>query len=422
MDKLSPQRFFSECGGTEPIKLLLEHEENATSAIFVFHQPSILIGHHASADLRLPSTCVSSRQLYLQMLDGRLLGLALSRSHPTRWRSSTSSWTWIDENDVIGFGPYNIRIVEGARSSSADSLPNDNPLVSISNVVPPLLLESDTKPGQPFRGVINRPLTLIGSSDWCKFRIQSDHVSGIHCSLVRTLEGFWVADLCGRGGVRLNEAPCKFGKLEEHDRFEIGGIEFRIQRRSTFSSSGFADSSRSPVTDHGNGTGSASSKSLGELRQKEQRPFSEEISPILDRFAAIEKQIDQQSQELLDSLNQKFELMLIKQQDHFAEEKRRVDELTRELAKMQEILGPFPEAVSQEEPPFAVPEPKAEEPPPALPKPQHQAPQPKFDPMAPVADGEMHIWLQSRIAEIQIQRRTLMSRLKTLLGGKCDPI
>jgi hypothetical protein len=494
MSKFSNDRFLQDCGGARPLKLLIEDSDKQSQTTIVFQQPSILIGQSELADCRLLHPTIGKRHLYLQLLNGRLFGLVLSERMTVQWGNEARSSGWISEDDMIGFGPYTVRVLEGIESPADDS-PSNNPLVTSGTQEPALCLTHHADPAKPFRGSVNRALTLIGNSELCKFRIHSNRVSRVHCSLVRTRDGFWMTDLGGQDGFRLNNMSCRTAKLEEGDSFVLGGIEYRVhyQSASHITSLAPARSSR-PASISGiqqPAETSIASNSVHELSLPTGQELIERmIGTIFDQFTEMQKNTLQQFQDLLGSLVQKFDSMLqlqqasaneemnqfnrlteelvdfrreqqasaseemmefnrltaelasirSEQQASASEEMKEFDRLTAELASIRREQQTLASAEvnqfdrltaewasmrrelhtnSSESAPLAeeLSLPTAEEISPIAPASQHSKPEPKGDPNGPVTDGQMHIWLQSRIAELNKKRNTLLGRLIGLIRG-----
>jgi hypothetical protein len=406
MDKFSENCFLDCCGGVGRIKLLLRNLLTQTESVFVFEKPSILLGQHPNADIRLLDSGIGRRHLYLQLLGGSLFAVSLVGNCPLRLGEQERKAGWINAADTIEFGSYALRILEGVSEAPPTDGSLANPLVSSVNGIGPLCLEFRGDPVRTFRGHVNRPLSLVGSSELCKFRIHSDRISSVHCSLVRTARGIWAADLAGRDGLRLNGVSSSTACLEEGDRFELGGIGFDVHYQSS------APALMAPLQ-------SASMPSVTQrvviaepaiAPNSERESFQRLISPVLDHFAEFQNQTFQQFQELLGNMLQMFGSMFRDQQQFIREEMRRFDQITDELASLRQTLGSLPETAAAPPEAEVVPEPPEAELPPA-------APSPRTNPGAPVTEPDMHVWLQTRIAQLHEQRNSLWNRLVGMIRG-----
>ena len=219
MNKFSKHSFFKACGGVTPIKLVLENRETRTKSVFSFEQPNILVGRQPQADIRVEHAAVG-RQLYLQLLDGRLFVVAFPGEKPTRWGKRPRTCGWLADRDALRFGPFALRVLEGLRPA-ADDVPASDPMVSSPNGRPLCLQQQRANSPAPLLGKINRTLTLVGNVKLCKLRLEGEDAAGIHCSLVRAANGFWAVDL-GTDGVFVNKVPASIALLSNDDLLEIG--------------------------------------------------------------------------------------------------------------------------------------------------------------------------------------------------------
>jgi hypothetical protein len=403
MNKLSKHSFFRACGGSRPIKLLLENRETGAQDLFVFEQASILVGQHPFADIRLQHLDIGQRHLYLQLLDGQLFGVAFPGEKPTHWGDFVQTCGWVDQE--MRFGAFALRVVEGIAQECAVS--RADPMVSSPNGVPPICLEHRwLDPQRTFRGIVNRSLSLVGNAELCKFRIRSNRVSSLHCSLVRADHGVWAVDLSG-GGVLLNGAAVSIALLEEGDLLQLGAIPFYIHYGTAVANEPKALAAAQPKALVKAPRQAASTMDMIEPNQE---AFERMIGPVLDRFTAFQNQTFQQFQDLLGNVMQMFGSMFQQQQEFVREEMQRYNHLTDEINRLRQAIQSFPTQTPSV---------------PALPAPPLPArvapPQPEPSLNAPALDPQMHLWLQSRITQLDEQRNNLWSRLTSLFRGKNAP-
>ena len=93
--------FFEDCGGREPLRVELWPQGGGVSVTAEFRKPYVLVGRGRGADMGIDNDDTALRQLYLQLLGGRLYAVQLSEEHPTArgdelWRSGWVSpfQTW----------------------------------------------------------------------------------------------------------------------------------------------------------------------------------------------------------------------------------------------------------------------------------------------------------------------------------------
>ena len=84
--------FFEECGGRDPLRVELWPRDGGTSVTVEFGKPYILVGRGPGADMGVDNDGTAMRQLYFQLVAGRLYAVQLSEDYPTHqgddlWRS-----------------------------------------------------------------------------------------------------------------------------------------------------------------------------------------------------------------------------------------------------------------------------------------------------------------------------------------------
>jgi hypothetical protein len=168
-----------------------------------------------------------------------------------------------------------------------------------------------------------------------------------------------------------------------------------------------------PLVEQRPPTPAMSSSPQLEIVTSDREAFERMIGPVLDRFTAFQSQTFEQFQTLLHSVVEMFGAKLERQQEFVREEMSRFDQISNDLAELQQALQANAESLPlAEEVPVAQPEPNT----PAAPK--HRAPEPRLDPAAPHVDGEMHVWLQARIGELHEQRTTFWKKVIGWVRGK----
>ncbi len=407
MNKHSKKRFFKACGGAAPIRFVLENQQTRSKNIFSFVQPNILIGGHPAADIRIDDPAIGRRHLYLQMLDGRLFGVALPEGEAASWPGTDKKAGWIAAQELISFGPFTLQAIDGVNSQTRAAV--TNPLSTIANGVPPLWIEHRYSSDRKFRGLLNRSLSFVGNSEFCKFRIQSERVSSIHCALVRAADGVWAVDLGGRGGIVLNGNVVKVALLQHGDILKLGGIPFDVHYEGRLPGPAMTAGllpAVSPVK-----TAHRSLKESARTAVDGPEDFERVIGPVLEHFTAFQNQTFQQFHDMLANVMQTFGGLFQQQQDFIREEMRRFDTLTAEIARLQQQLQKLP-STADAALPFAV---EIEE----FPAKRAAPPTPRVpDPAAPPSDPQMHIWLQTRISELNTQRSRFWQQLGDLLHGR----
>ena len=405
MTKYSADRFLRACGMSGPLRLLVEEPGGGAGSVYDFHQPFVLIGHHERADLRLPHPEVSQRQFYVQVLSGRVFGVHLSARVPTRWGSAARSSGWISKGETIAFGPYQVRVLLPVlEAAENESLPDPLAITPESEPVALELLREETT---PLRGAINRTLALIGHSPPCRVRIRDPRVSSVHGSFVRTPDGLWVVDLCGREGIRVNGIIARAALLEDGDLLEVGGrlIRVRYEMRPSESS---GDLVPIGAEEHfpwgGDQTPDPAIHPLATIPSSaDMAAFERVLGPVLDRFTEFQNQTFEQFQTMLQALMQMLGSMMTEQRQFVREEFQRIERLVQ---GGNERHGPAPQALPPSVPVAAEAEPEGA-----------MTPSTPFLPPCATApsDTPMHLWLQGRIDSLGEQRASMWRRLLDFL-------
>jgi hypothetical protein len=384
----------------EPLRLLVEGPGDEASSVYDFHQPFALIGHHERADLRLPHPEISQRQLYLQVLGGRVFGVHLSPRVPTWWDGTARASGWITKDETIAFGPYQLRLLLPALEAT-----EDESLVDPLAITPdgePVALELLREGATPLRGAINRTLALIGHSLPCKVRIRDPRVSSVHGSFVRTPDGLWVVDLCGREGIRVNGIIARAALLEDGDIIELGGRRIRV-RYEMQPSAGTADLMPVGAEEHFpwavDETPDPTIAPLAVPGGADMAALERVLGPVLDRFTDFQNQTFEQFQTMLTAFMQMLGSMMTEQRQFVREEFQRIERLVQ---AGNALPGPAPAALAPAAPqsPEARPDNGMAPPAPSLPPPSTTP-----------SDAQMHLWLQGRIDSLRDQRASMWQRL-----------
>jgi hypothetical protein len=318
MTKYSTDRFLADCGATGPVRLVVQREGDPAETAYIFQQPSVLIGSHERANLRLVHPEVSARQLYLQVLGGRLFAMPISPRTETRWAGAARQSGWVEPDEPVTFGPYSVRLAGPV--GAADRPQPQDPLRSAPGGGPTVTLELLRGDAPPTYGVLDRDLSLVGTTGLCRVRLRDPRISTVHCSLVRTPKGFWVVDLCGRGGVRVNGVVVHVALLEEGDLLDLEGQGIRILYDQVHSG---AVALRATPADRAEQP--TARTLLG--YPADAVPVEQATGPLLDRFAEFQLQTFDRFEKLLQTMAQVFVTMLNEQRGFVRDELARMERL-----------------------------------------------------------------------------------------------
>ena len=230
--------FLDACRMPEPLQLAVEAEGTQETGVRLLHQPFALIGRDQRADVPLDHRLVSRRHVYLQVVEGHVFWIDLESRLGTLGSGRPRKFGWLDVDETMRIGPYEIRRLVGGRPIYNDRanhpLPDAVPLVAKSygpSPWPEVSLEFLNGPSRSAVWPMNRVMSLVGSASGCKFRLADPSVSPFHCSLLRTSVGLWIVDLLGSDGVAVNNASVRYALLADGDLVKIGRYRIRVRSR-----------------------------------------------------------------------------------------------------------------------------------------------------------------------------------------------
>jgi pSer/pThr/pTyr-binding forkhead associated (FHA) protein len=227
--------FLNACGIKDSLKLIVEGPDTDQTEIRILQQPFAIIGRDYRADVVLDHSQVSRRHIYLQIIEGQAFWIDLGSRAGTRAGKRFQNLGWLQAGRILGIGPYKIRLSVGTPQN--DDF--DRPFLSrhapflvraySQAPLPEAALEFLNGPSLSTRWPVHRVMSLLGSASGCKLRLSDPSVSRFHASLLRTPAGLWIVDMLGEGGIAVNSAPVRFGRLEHGDVLEIGRYHMRVQ-------------------------------------------------------------------------------------------------------------------------------------------------------------------------------------------------
>ena len=231
--------FLTACGLAAPLQLVVEGPSGDGGELRLLHQPFALLGRDSHADIVLNHGRVSRRHLYIQVIEGRAFWVDLESRTGTQIDGEVRKFGWLLKGvQKLCVGPYLIRPVVGDVGSVHDSSKGKSlpvaPFVATAysdGWLPEVALEFLNGPSQAIAWPVRRVMSLLGSATGCKFRLTDASVSRFHASFLRTLDGLWVVDLLGQGGIAVNEVPVRFSQLADGDLLSIGRYQIRVRCR-----------------------------------------------------------------------------------------------------------------------------------------------------------------------------------------------
>ena len=231
VETTSLTRFAHACGAVRPLDVTIERANGTVIARTKVSQPCAVIGRDTYCDVVVADGEIAPRHVALQVIAGRVFAIDLSgKPNGLTFGGRAKQDGWLTEGEQVGIGPY--RLVLG----SPVAIPNRQFPADFHPTVPnPQLVGSLVKSAIEFRNGrtaqsrwdVNRILTLVGRAKACKINLTSEDVSLIHCYFLLTVDGLWIVDAFGRGGVSVDGIPVRFARLRPSDdvrvaRFHLG--------------------------------------------------------------------------------------------------------------------------------------------------------------------------------------------------------
>jgi pSer/pThr/pTyr-binding forkhead associated (FHA) protein len=465
----SPGQFLDACEATGPLQFFVELQGRSEVIRRTVPLPFAVAGYDKRTDITLDrGGRISRRHAYLQVVEGRLWCIDLNSRSGTLLEPPDGTPGLLDPRRSIRIGPYSIRAAAGCRDDEDDSSSLENPLssgIADSSSFPRVGLEvSQGGARQPMR-LVDRVLTLVGRSAHCRLRLIHPLVSRTHCALLHTSSGFWLIDLLGRDGTRVNEAPVRWALLDDVDELRIGPFLIRVRildRAGRAPANHLLPPAQSaapslvvqgglPVEVNGVLTSSLqlSHTSSALAAAGGGRATESLLLPLVSQFSMMTHQMFDQFQQALMMMVQTFSRLHRDQVQLIRQELNQLHELTRELQEIQKELGKRPPAPTRtaSEPsgqnratlpptpsaPVAPSVPRNAEP--ARPRDQ-RGPASPLSPPAPMSStaskasadpsavplqrptAEVHAWLTQRLAVLQEERQTRWQKILNALTGK----
>jgi pSer/pThr/pTyr-binding forkhead associated (FHA) protein len=226
--------FLEACGATGPLQLTIEYQGRAEPIHQTLNQPFALLGRDPRMDLPFDHDQISRRHAYLQMLVGRVFCIDMQSRTGILFEKGPRRAGWLDRGQAISLGPFWIRLVAAGHHEGLNGTPLNQTTTHFleQNPLPEVTLEILSRAAKSWTWPMTPMLALVGRSPDCRVHLVSQSVSNFHCSLVRTPMGVWVVDLLGRGGIRVNEVPVRFSRLEEKDTVQVGKFQLRLRYES----------------------------------------------------------------------------------------------------------------------------------------------------------------------------------------------
>jgi pSer/pThr/pTyr-binding forkhead associated (FHA) protein len=224
----SPDRFLQACRGAEPIRLEVRRSSGAAT-VKEFPKPYVLVGRDGRADLALVNPEVAIRQLYFQLIGGRVYAVRISET-PVKM-SDGRSWesSWVLPSDEFCCGWVTLRVINPDQRPPGGPASGGDPVAARHTGPREYAFEPLAGRSNPPRRFTHRQdLLLVGREAPCKFLVRHASVSRFHAAIVQTPYGLWVVDLLSRTGVRVNGARVAAAELQDGDQLYFGEIGVKV--------------------------------------------------------------------------------------------------------------------------------------------------------------------------------------------------
>lgn len=185
--------------------------------------PLVVVGRGAQCDLRLTHPDVSRRHACVHLLRDRALCVDLGSRTGLFWNGERRQSGWLQTKGPVRIGPFELRLaspIPVRDDVSAETLFCRHAIEETGLQGTGLRFLNQPAATPPVS--LARPITLIGRAENCKLRLRDESVSRVHSSLMLTPDGVWIADLLGRGGVKVNGEFVSLARLTAGDVVQIG--------------------------------------------------------------------------------------------------------------------------------------------------------------------------------------------------------
>jgi hypothetical protein len=223
------EQFTTACGLQGRWRLVVTNEATGVTEKFDLDEPYVLVGRSSSCQVRLNHPDVGFRHGYLQVLGGRVYCFDLDSEYGIRWGSVVRKEGLVTVRDVLHVGPFSLRLSQAAAFGGAvdsggahERLANE-PLTTAALRFVNASGRSSRNPLRPLR----QSVTLLGRSGRCQLKLSDTSVSQVHSGIVHVDGSFWVVDLLGRDGTKVNGRAVRCTLLEDGDEVVLG--RFRMQ-------------------------------------------------------------------------------------------------------------------------------------------------------------------------------------------------
>lgn len=419
------ERFFAACQGLEPIAVEVIHRDGDNAVLTRFDKPYFVVGSAPGADLGQDDASLAPRQLYCQMIGGRLFAIQLAEDTSTLVRDDHWRAGWVAPDDVFEFQNFKLRFLNPVQDG-APPPETISPLATNRHRLDPYFtLECGHSSGQISRLDNSRPILLIGRNPPAKLRVKDRTLCSVHAAIVTLGASSWIVDLSHQRGVIVNDQHRAFAELHSGDVFYCGRTPFRFSTRQR------NPQHNGPVTE----TGSAlpfTHSTEQPLNHPHLSPYStaplthpledDRLGTVLDQVTQVQQHSFDQFRQMLGTVMQMVGVVMQDQRQFVKDELDRMERMAMAMAQLQQANlanGHHPAATAPQIPaPPQLPVPPMPAPPMVGPG-GVQLPGPTVPAPPPPGREEviLHTWIEQQLQSMQKDQETLWQKLKRNLKG-----
>jgi pSer/pThr/pTyr-binding forkhead associated (FHA) protein len=220
------------CGGGRPLPLL---------------KPQVLVGRLGACDIPLCYPTVSSRHCELEFRDGFWHVHDLGSKNGTRVNGvACTAEQQLLPNDLLGVAGYRFKVAydlptEAVPRPKEEPDPGGSAVKTAASAAtrPPAAAAAPSYAGRlPFGRLVptaggdaialRRHKLLVGRHESCDVVLRVGTISGQHCQLEWTDEGWLVRDLGSRNGIKVDGVRCEARLLTTGSTLSIAGVRFQV--------------------------------------------------------------------------------------------------------------------------------------------------------------------------------------------------
>ena len=223
------ERFSDACGMTGVLRLIVRNFETGEQAKYDLHKPFAVIGSGPDCEIQLSHPDVSSKHVYIQILQGRVHCFDLGSQTGMRFRDGLRTQGILTRGDALVIEPFQIRLSQAAAYGmyatddcrpDFENRPAHNGHLEVWN-----MRDQDPRSSEV---QLRSRITLIGQSECCHIKLADHNVAPIQGSVVRTPTGDWIVNLNPDNAPRIGVENCRCELLSGDGTFDLGPIRMRI--------------------------------------------------------------------------------------------------------------------------------------------------------------------------------------------------